>query len=341
MAVAYAGKPLLGFFLAGFLDWIVNIHWVGRFCLFRTADITLKNLKTFQLCKRMTMENDALTKAIEQFACRIHNIPDSQLQNAWAWQSYDSEGIRFAFFRTYEELRELAVILRIERIAQARLFSAAQQILEQYNGAYWDLQAALLGAESGPIDEAPTEGEWPVRKVFAHIISAELGFYVVVRYALDGHRSGDGRPAELTREVWAATSGMDEATFGAIMAGPFEGLRDYYESLHVHVLREFSEISDTELDLPSRYWEKEPMSLRFRLHRFDSHLRQHTIQIDKTWAALDQSPNEAKRLVRLIYAALADAAGATIGAPEIGESRRLALAQTIGARTQEVAGKVD
>jgi len=286
------------------------------------------------------MANNELTKAVEQFANIAHKIPDTQLDNAWAWQSYDSEGIRFAFFRTYEELREMAVILQSERSIQAKPPSAAQLILAQYHAAYWDLQAALLGVESKQLDQAPAEGEWPVRKIMAHIISAELGFYVVVRYALDRHRGGDEQPAEITREAWAATSGMDEAAFGSIMGGPFEGLRDYYTTLHERAMREFTDISDTELEVPSRYWEKELMSVRFRLHRFDSHLRQHTIQVDKTRVVLEQSPNEAKRLMRLIYAALADATGAAIGAREIGESRRLELAKTINARAEEIASRL-
>jgi hypothetical protein len=282
------------------------------------------------------MTINELSKAVEQFANITYRISETQLESAWTWKSYNSEGIRFAFFRTYEELRELAVKLLSGRIIQAKPPSAAQLILAQYHAAYCDLQAALLEVESGQIDQAPAKGEWSVRKVLAHVIGGELEFFVVVRYALDRHRSGDGRPVEITREVWVATSGMDEASFGSILAGPFEGLRDYHNTLHERILREFDNISDAELDVPSKYWEKELMSIRFRLHRFDSHLRQHTIQIDKTRVALGQFPNEAQRLLRLIYAALADANGAIIGAWEIGESSRLELAKTITARAEEI-----
>jgi len=282
------------------------------------------------------MTNTELTKAVDYFANLTHKITDLQLERRWAWQSYDSEGIRFAFFRTYEELRELAAKLRSERINRAMPFSAAQLILSQYDAAYWDLQAALLGIENGQIDQAPAEGEWPVRKVLAHIVTAELGFYVIVRYTLDRQRSGDGRPTEITTEGWAATSGMDEASFRSLMAGPFEGLRDYHNTLHQRILREFADISDAELDFPSEYWEKELMSVRFRLHRFDSHLRQHTIQVDKTRVALEQFPNEVQRLIRLIYTAFADANGAIIGAWKTGENSRLELAKTIRGRAEEI-----
>ena len=49
--------------------------------------------------------------------------------------------------------------------------------------------------------------------------------------------------------------------------GPFDDLRAYHRALHERVLREFVGIGEDELEAPSTYWETEPMSLRFRLHR--------------------------------------------------------------------------
>ena len=79
------------------------------------------------------------------------------------------------------------------------------------------------------------------------------------------------------------------------------------------------------------------MSLRFRLHRFDSHLRQHVVQIEKTLESIGRSPNEAQRLLRLIYAALAEVEGATIGDWEVGAALRHEAAEEIAARAGEIA----
>jgi hypothetical protein len=283
------------------------------------------------------MLNSVLTKAVEQFANLTHAIPDAGLAKPWAWQSYDNEGIRFAFFRTYEELRELAVKLSSERMAQGNPPSAAQRILAQYEAAYWDLQAALSGIEETQLDRPPAEGEWPVRRILAHILQVDLGFYVAVRYALDQYRSGVAEPDRPTREVWVALSGVDEALFQSITSGPFSALRDYHANFHERIVREFSDIRDLELDMSSKYWEKEALSLRFRLHRFDSHMRQHTIQMDKTTIAIQGPPNEAKRLNRLIQAALADVNGALIGAWDLGENSRAELAQVINVRVTEIS----
>ncbi|MFC2053520.1 DinB family protein [Chloroflexota bacterium] len=284
------------------------------------------------------MINPSLARAVERFADLTQDVPDSDLDREWAWGAYDSEGLRFAFFRTYEELRELAVRTAAERSARGRTASSSQQILHQYHNAYRDLEAALLGAQAGEANRAPGEGEWSLRQIAAHIVEAEVGFFVVVKYALERHRSVDGRPVQISDEVWEAISGLDEASIEEILDGSLAGIRSYYEVLHERVLLEFNDISEGELTVPSMYWEGYEMDLRFRLHRFDSHLRQHIVQVDKTLEGTGHSPNEAKHLLRLIYSALGETEGAAIGAWDVAEEHRLEAAETIAARTDEIAG---
>jgi hypothetical protein len=78
------------------------------------------------------------------------------------------------------------------------------------------------------------------------------------------------------------------------------------------------------------------MALRFRLHRFDSHMRQHTIQLSKTLYALGYIPSEAKRLLRLINTALGEVEGALIGVGDIGKGLVGEVADSIIARTDEI-----
>lgn len=284
------------------------------------------------------MINPSLARAVERFADLTQDVPDSDLDREWAWGAYESEGIRFAFFRTYEELRELAVRTAAERSALGRTASSAQRILNQYHTAYRDLGAALLGVHAGEGNREPGEGEWSLRQIVSHIVEAEMGFFVVVKYALDRHRSADGRPAQIPEEEWETIIGMDEASIEKILDGPLAGIRSYYESLHERVLLEFAGISEGELIVPSMYWEGYEMSLRFRLHRFDSHLRQHIVQVDKTLEGTGHSPNESRRLLRLIYSALGETEGVTIGAWDVAEELRCEAAETITARADEIAG---
>jgi hypothetical protein len=84
------------------------------------------------------------------------------------------------------------------------------------------------------------------------------------------------------------------------------------------------------------FWEEEHFPIHYRLHRFEAHTRQHTIQIDKTLIAIGLAPTEGKRLIRMLYNALAEVDGALIGAEDAMKPERLELANTILARTSEL-----
>jgi len=123
--------------------------------------------------------NPSLARAVERFADLTQNVPDSDLDREWVWGAYESEGICFAFFRTYEELRELAVRTAAERAARGRTASSAQRILYQYHTAYRDLEAALIGVQTGEYNLTPGEGEWTLRKIVSQGVEAEVRLFGV------------------------------------------------------------------------------------------------------------------------------------------------------------------
>ena len=70
--------------------------------------------------------------------------------------------------------------------------------------------------------------------------------------------------------------------------------------------------------------------------RFESHMRQHTIQVEKTLHQLGLVPSESHRLLRLIYAALAEAEGMLIGAGNTYAGMLSETAEEIDPRTEEI-----
>ena len=94
-------------------------------------------------------------------------------------------------------------------------------------------------------------------------------------------------------------------------------------------------ITDNELELPSTFWEETRFPIRHRLHRYEAHFIQHTVQIDKTLVAIGQAPSETKRLIRYLLAALAEVEANLIGEDNLQEEC-LQLAKTINARTMEI-----
>jgi len=279
------------------------------------------------------MFNFDLSRAVEDFASLMLPLSEKDLEREWIWKDHDEEGIRFACFVTLQELRHLAVELSALPLRSKP--TSSQRILSQYHAAYMDLQAAIFGLSEEDADKVPAEGEWQVRRVYAHILSADINFTITVRYALEKHRAAAWTPERMSDEDENRLAGMNEAEYRALLERPFEGMLAYHRDFHPTIIEEFSNITDEELDLPSTFWEETRFPIQHRLHRFEAHYTQHTIQIDKTLEAIGQTPTESKRLIRKLYAALAEAEGMMIGAMD--DAVILTTASSIAQRTKEIS----
>ena len=277
-----------------------------------------------------------LKSAVERFAQLTISISDADLERPWNWGDYD-EGVRFAFFRNYEDLRQLAVTLADERLKAGLPQTPAQRILAQYQAAFTDLEAVQLSVTDEQAGLSPAEGEWPLRKILRHMVEAEGTFFAINHYAIERARAINERPLGMPDEAWNAFWAGDP--FEQVAEnGAFSEMWVYFLDLHRRVLDAFAGVSDAELAQPAVFWESTPMPVRFRLHRFESHLRQHTIQADKALVALGLASGEARRLVRLVYAGLAEVLGLLIGAGETGAQACADLALEIDRRTTEIEG---
>jgi hypothetical protein len=280
------------------------------------------------------MFNTELEAAIRDFSVIMLPLTEKDLARDWIWKDHDEEGIRFAFFVTLQELRQLAVTLSTLHSKP----TPAQHILGQYHAAYMDLQAAVLGLSNEDAERSPAEGEWSVKQAYSHILGTDFGFSAVVRYALERHRSATWTPDRIPDEEYPRLYGLSDEEYDVLMASPFEHMQAYHRGLHLRILDEFQAISDRELDLPSTFWEDTRFPIRHRLHRYEAHFSQHTVQIDKTLVAIGQPPSESKRLLRRIYVALAEAEGLMIGAEKTDDAAISAAASSISDRTKEIRG---
>ncbi len=199
-----------------------------------------------------------------------------------------------------------------------------------------DLQAAIFGLSTEDADCAPAEGEWSVRQAYGHMLSADIYFSAIVRHALENHRAGTWKPELPSDEDELRLIGMSEEEFNVLTKdAPFEKMLAYHRKFHPEIVREFSRITDEELELPAVMWEDIHFPIRHRLHRFEAHLIQHTVQVDKTLAAIGKSPSETKRLIRHIFAAQAEIEANLIGEDSFQEEC-IPLAKEINDRTAEI-----
>jgi uncharacterized damage-inducible protein DinB len=269
-----------------------------------------------------------VTQAVEALVRATVDLSDADMDRPWVWREYDEEGLRFALLMAQHELRELAVRLAAIRPAPP---SQAQRILGQYHYAYRDLTGAVAGLRDDDLDRVPAEGEWPVREVILHMFGADYGFLGTVQYARAPDRPADEEEAGDRWPTWRKEHGY--AAPGSVPGG-ITDVRNAMFEIHRRVLRELGDLRDDDLERPAGFWDG-VKPIRFRLHRFEAHYVQHTIQVDKTLLAIGRGPSEARRLVRVLYRDLA--AVEMLSSDGFGQRERDEVARTIGDRAAEIS----
>lgn len=236
-----------------------------------------------------------LRSAVLDFIDLSMALSDAELDIPWQWRGYD-EGVRFAFFRVYEELRWLGA-----DISTQVTLSTAQQALVKHHNVYWDLRAVLLDIDNATLDESPGDDMWTIRKSLTHLIETEWAFTLVNDFALQRARKGEAGPVKVPEDAWDAHF-VDRGGFRReVFQDSLKVILDFYDGLHLKTLEILKDISPEELSLYAEFWEPQPMEIAFRLLRYESHLVQHTIQIEKTLSVLDRQVIEVKRLNRRIF----------------------------------------
>lgn len=272
------------------------------------------------------------TQAVERLVRASVHLTDADMGRPWAWREYDEEGIRFALLMAHHELRDLAVIIEDERARSAMPITATHRLLGLYHDAYRDLTGALAGIGDDELDKVPAEGEWPVRGVISHMLGAESGFRTSMVLALRIRRAGQDRSA--------TDAEIDALNVPEKIDGERRAVLDGLFRSHVRILRELGDVRDDELGTPSQFWEATKYPVRFRLHRLEEHLRQHTVQVDKALAAIGHPPTEAERLVRLLYQAIGRVEAALLGAGDVAVAAQQRTAEFIEGLARDVEAAV-
>ncbi len=282
------------------------------------------------------MDNEFLLyTAVSQLAVQTKAFSDNDLGQPYKWRKHD-EGVRLAFLGTYHELRDLAVVLSQKRIEGGLPETAVQRTLAQNHLGFRDLQAVFLAASDEIYDQKPAVGEWNLRTVLLHIVDAERAFFALAHVGLESFRRQESPPS-FPEDAIEKLFGPNETFWEIADEGTLADLFAYYEQIHFRSWDMFAAISNDEATAPSPlWWEEETYSIEYRLRRMDIHLRQHLIQAEKTLETLDHAPNEALRLLRQLYHALAEVEGLLIGAPNLCLAERQALAETIQQRTRDI-----
>jgi DinB superfamily len=236
-----------------------------------------------------------LRAVIEAVGTQLLGVPDDALEALWAWTGSNAEvDVRYGFYRIYEELefdRGQAM-----RAVVASSSGAAPGALRAVGstGARWSLHGLLLPLTDEDLDRDPGGGEWTIRETLGHMLLSQRFYARFTAWWLTQAPTPGAVPPESLADDMPDRA--DEA------AGSVGDIRARLDALLDLSMARFGGLDDTSVAVPAR-WSDGEVTVGFRLGRWASHLREHTIQVEKTLVMLGRPATEVERLVRLIYEA--------------------------------------
>ncbi|CAN5211269.1 hypothetical protein BH18CHL2_BH18CHL2_09030 [soil metagenome] len=220
---------------------------------------------------------------------RLSRAGAAALAGQWTWPEA-GRGIeaRYARDRAVEQEHVAAVAVAGEgRREPARILALAQLAFGDARGVLAALPEALLDGVTEP-------GEWTVRSTCEHTIRVERSYRAAALWAVEREAGG---PVVIPEARRPQTDPADTEGSALDIVGRFELRRAETD-------RALEGLSEAALSRPS-VWSDIPVDLRFRLHRFASHIQEHTIQIEKSLEALGWRPGDAPRAARRLSVARA------------------------------------
>ena len=240
-------------------------------------------------------------------------IPESALERDWTWIGGGETDVRYGIYRLHEVFERAEVEAAQQRRASGDSGGLSAAIIGPATAARWTLHGLLAPLTEAEIDADPGGGEWSIRLTLGHTISGQRAYGWSTAWWQDRGFALDDPdlPPKVSEELFAALP--DEATTEA--AGSLDDIRARLDEILDLSAERLAGMSDDRLGHGAR-WSGFPVPVSFRLGRWSSHIREHTIQIEKTLAMLGRTHTEPERLARLTLAAYGRAESVVFGQPD-------------------------
>lgn len=225
--------------------------------------------------------------ALQRFAA----LDAQALAQPWLFRDKPMD-VRYAVYRTIEEAQETLVRLAAQPHPESR------RILSLAQRAFGDLRGLLLGLPADLLDQPPGDGEWSLRETLRHIIVIEGRYAVQTRYAVE---RADSDPLRVADDKLPTPAQTD-------VTGGIDEILDRAREARAETDRWLGQLPAAAMARPTQ-WIRYDVDVRFRLHRFAAHVIEHTVQCEKTLAALGWRATEGRRIVRRLTALLGEIEG--------------------------------
>ncbi len=223
--------------------------------------------------------------AFEHSLAILARLNDATLEDESPWRGGAADVRYVVVYRALEREQDAAA----SPVAWPARESAV--ILAMAQTAFGDLRGLLCGMPPEALDAVPGEGQWTIRETLAHTVHSERSYLHAVRYALE-RREAD--PVERPAALRPAADPQDTA------GDPVE-IAERLARRRAETDLALAALDPPHLDLPS-VWSGFEVDLRFRLHRFASHIVEHTIQAETALEAIGIRAGDAPRAARRISA---------------------------------------
>jgi hypothetical protein len=256
-------------------------------------------------------------------------IPESALERDWAWIGGGEGDVRYGLYRLHELLERAEVDAAQQQRASGVDAGTAAAIIGPATAARWDLHGLLAPLADAAIDADPGGGEWTIRQTVGHIVNAQRAYgWATAWWQERGFALDDpDLPTSLGDEFWADLP--DEET--TEQEGTLDDIRERLDTILDLSAERLAGLPDDRLGYGAR-WSGFAVPVGFRLGRWSSHIREHTIQVEKTLVMLGRVPTEPERLARLTLAAYGRAEAVVFGQPDADSAAGIILAAVGEAR---------
>ena len=230
-----------------------------------------------------------IVKSRREALAKLKDLDASRFADITGWRDGRVE-FRFLLYRLAEADDERRVILagRLRELDWSP--SAAQRILAQSFETRGEFLASLTGLPDDRLDIEPEPGEWSVRQILDHCLNVEKRYKLQTVYAVERLHSDQELPLRMPEDR------LPPGVASAPATGNLGEILRLLSELRASVVTTLGGLSDEELAAATG-WASAAVDVRFRLHRFAAHEREHTTQLQKAVALVYPERSETQMVL--------------------------------------------
>lgn len=217
------------------------------------------------------------------------NLDPAALTQAHDWRGQPADlRFRLNWLSEGDDAARVRLVDTLRRLGHAP--TVAQRTLLVLGEARGRLLGELVGLSLEQFEQPPASDEWNVRRTLGHVIATDQRYVIAVRFALERAQSGGSGPLRPPDSSLPPREGEAQST------GTMQDVLTRLVAVRDDVVDTIAAVPDDLLDAPTN-WMRWDLDVRFRIHRFTAHDREHTIQLRKTRQGLSAVQSEPQMLL--------------------------------------------